>query len=176
MNIHKTHQTKRLTIRPITIEDASFILELMNSPKWIRFIGDRNVHSVSEAEVYIKEKAFPQLEKHGYTNNVIVRKTDNEKLGTCGLYHREGNEDPDIGFAFLPEYEGKGYAFEAASQLMQLGKKDYGLNELSAYTLQENSASRKLLERLGFKLKGTGKLPNNNEELLHYHRLLDFEI
>ena len=176
MSIYKTFQTKRLKIRPVTTEDAPFILELMNTPKWIKFIGDRNVKTVKEAEAYIKEKAFPQLKEHGYSNNVIIRKKDNIKLGTCGLYHREDRDDPDIGFAFLPAYEGKGFAFEAANQIMIIAKEDYGLKELSAYTLETNLGSRKLLERLGFSLKGIGNLPNNDEELLHYHRLLTFRF
>ncbi len=173
MRTHKTFQTKRLSIRPVAVEDAAFILELMNSPKWIKYIGDRHVRTAEQAELYIKEKAFPQLKKHGYTNNIIIRKEDNVKLGTCGLYHREGKQDPDIGFAFLPAYEGKGYAYEAAIQLIIVGKEDFGLTELSAFTLDDNQSSKKLLERLGFNLIGTGNLPNNNEELLHYHRDLD---
>lgn len=167
-------QTSRLTVRPVTLDDAPFILELMNTPKWIKFIGERHVKTIEVAANYIKEKAFPQLEKHGYTNNVIIRKEDNVKLGTCGLYHREGKEKPDIGFAFLPNYEGKGYAYEATHKLMEIGKSEYGLTELSGFTMEENNASRKLLERLGFKVIGTDKLPNETIELLHYHRLLDF--
>lgn len=167
-------ETDRLIIRPIEISDAAFVLELMNTPKWIEFIGDRNVYTIEEAEQYIKEKAFPQLKKHGHTNNVIIRKSDQIKLGTCGLYHREDRHDPDIGFAYLPHFEGKGYAYEAANRIMIAGKKEYGLKELSAYTLEHNLASRKLLERLGFNLKGLGTLPNSEEELLHYHRILDF--
>lgn len=171
---YKPFSTQRLIIRPVTIEDAPFILELMNTPKWIKYIGERHVKTVKEAETYIQEKAFPQLEKHGYTNNVIIRKMDTSKLGTCGLYHREGKEDPDIGFAFLPNNEGKGYAFEATNKLMHVAKEDYGLTELSAFTLEDNKSSKKLLERLGFKLLGIGNLPNNDEDLLHYHRVLDF--
>lgn len=167
-------RTKRLSIRPITTEDAPFILELMNTPKWIKNIGDRNVNTIEDAEAYIIEKAFPQLKKFGYTNNVIIRKEDHKTLGTCGLYQREGMDSIDIGFAFLPEHEGKGYAFEAASRLMLAAKQDYGMTELSGFTLEANTSSRKLLERLGFSLLGIGKLPNNEEELLHYHRVLDF--
>ncbi len=174
MKKNSIFETQRLTIRPVKTEDAAFILELMNTPKWIQFIGDRNVRTVKEAETYIQKKVFPQLEKYGYTNNVIIRKEDNTKLGTCGLYHREDREDPDIGFAFLPQYESKGYAFEASHQLMVAAKDNYGLTELSAYTLEENTSSRQLLERLGFGLKGIGSLPNDNAELLHYHRKLDF--
>lgn len=165
-------ETQRLNIRPITTSDASFVLELMNTPKWIQFIGDRNVRTVEDAENYIKEKALKQLATHGYGNNVIIRKSDDEKLGTCGVYHRKGKKQPDIGFAFLPSFEGKGYAFEATSKLIEIMKLNHGLSELSAYTLEENSASRKLLERLGFGLKGVGTLPTSDEELLHYYRKL----
>lgn len=172
MSNYISFQTIRLTIRPVTTEDAAFILELMNTPKWIQFIGERHIKTVEAAADYIKEKAFPQLEKHGHTNNVIIRKEDGVKLGTCGLYHREDREDPDIGFAFLPAYEGKGYAFEATHRLIIAAKEDFGLTELSAYTLEDNMASRKLLERIDFKLIGKGRLPNDEAELLHYHRTL----
>ena len=173
LTMHKTFETKRLSIRPVSIKDAAFILELMNTPKWIKNIGDRHVRTVEEAANYVKEKALPQLETHGYGNNLVIRKEDQTKLGTCGIYHREGKTNPDIGFAFLPAYEGKGYAFEAANQLIIAAKNNYGLKELSAYTLESNLASRKLLERLGFKEIGKGSLPNNDEELLHYYRTLD---
>ena len=174
MKKHQPIQTKRLTIRPVTKEDAPFILELMNTPKWIKNIGERHVHTVKDAENYILEKAFPQFETHGYGNNVIIRKEDKLKLGTCGLYHREDRENPDIGFAFLPAYIGKGYAYEASNQIMIAAKEEYDLKELSGYTLESNLASRKLLERLGFNVIGVDKLPSSDEELLHYHRLLDF--
>lgn len=174
MHKYKQFQTKRLIIRPVTVTDAPFILELMNTPKWIKYIGERNVKTIEVAEVYIQEKVFPQLKTYGYTNNVILRKEDDVKLGTCGLYHREGKKNPDIGFAFLPDYEGKGYAFEASSQLMVEAKDTFGLKELSGYTLENNKSSRALLERLGLQLQGTGNLPNSDEELLHYHRKLDF--
>ncbi|WP_439151880.1 GNAT family N-acetyltransferase [Winogradskyella sp.] len=145
----------------------------MNTPKWIQFIGERNVRTVEEAENYIKTKALPQFEKVGYGNNVVIRKADNTKLDTCGVYHREGKDEPDIGFAFLPDFEGKGYAFEAASRILESAKHSYGLKVISAYTLEENNASKKLLERLGFDLKGIGKLPTSDEELLHYYCTLD---
>lgn len=172
---HQTQfETNRLLIRSVNTDDATFILKLMNTPKWIEFIGDRGIKTIEQASNYIVERAYPQLKKHGYTNNVIIRKKDNTKLGTCGLYHRDGKADPDLGFAFLPEFEGFGYAFEASKALMNLAKTDYGLNELSAYTLEHNLSSRKLLEKLGFNLIGVGFLPNSNDELLHYH--CKFEI
>ena len=173
MALKKSFYTQRLRIRPVTKDDAPFILKLMNSPKWVKFIGDRNVRTIEDAENYIAEKALSQLEKYGYGNNIVVRQSDDKSLGTCGIYHREDREDTDIGFAFLPQFEGKGYAFEAANKLMYMAQQHYGLTELSGYTLEDNLASRKLLERLGFHLKGVGKLPNSDAELLHYYRILD---
>ena len=167
-------KTQRLIIGPIALEDAPFILELMNTPKWIQFIGDRNVKTVEAAKAYIKEKALPQLNKYGYGNNVVLRKKDHSKLGTCGVYHREGKDHPDIGFAFLPEHTGKGYAFEANYKLMYIMRDEYGLKELNAYTMEDNLASRKLLEYLGFSHKGIDTLPDSDEKLLHYHRFLYF--
>ncbi len=174
MAIPTTFQTQRLIIRAITIEDAAFFLKLINTPLWIQFIGDRNVKTVVEAETYIREKVLPQLDKLGYTNNIVIRKNDHTKLGSCGIYHREGNDIPDIGFAFLPEFHGQGYAFEAANALMRAAHQYYQLKELSAYTMEENTASRGLLERLGFTSKGYGKIPVSDDELLHYHRILNF--
>ena len=94
--------TERLVLKPTTLEDAAFILELLNSPKWLKFIGDRNVKSIAEAEAYIKERMLPQFERLGFTNNVVIRKADGKKIGACGLYDRDGLEGIDIGFAFLP--------------------------------------------------------------------------
>lgn len=72
--------TERLVLKPTTVEDAAFILELLNSPKWLKFIGDRNVKSIAEAEAYIKERMLPQFERLGFTNNVVIRKADGKKL------------------------------------------------------------------------------------------------
>lgn len=172
MQTYKLFTTERLIVKPITTDDATFIFELMNTPKWHKFIGDRNVNTLSDAKNYIKERMIPQVEEYGYSNYVITRKEDQTKIGTCGLYHREGKESIDIGFAFLPQYEGYGYAFEASSKLIDFGRDEFNINTLSAFTMEENVASRKLIERLGFKLVGTDKLPNSDEELLHYHKFL----
>ncbi|MGA8855003.1 MAG: GNAT family N-acetyltransferase, partial [Christiangramia sp.] len=86
---HKIFETERLTIRPTALEDATFIFELFNSPKWLQFIGDRKIRSVENAKNYISERMHPQLQKLGFSNYTIIRKSDNLKIGTCGLYDRE---------------------------------------------------------------------------------------
>lgn len=165
---YKTFETERLIIRPTSESDADFIFELLNTPKWLQFIGDRNIKTVENAKAYIVEKMIPQLERLGFSNNTVIRKQDMQKIGTCGLYDREGIEGIDIGFAFLPEYEQKGYAFEAANRLKQAAFEEFGHNMMSGITLKENTSSQKLLEKLGLSFVETISLANDPEELLLY--------
>lgn len=165
---YKTFETERLIIRPTIENDAEFIFELLNTPKWIRYIGDRNIKTVESAKEYIKEKMIPQLEKLGYSNYTLIRKEDNIKIGTCGLYDREGLEGIDIGFAFLPKYEKKGFAFEASKRIKDAAFDEFEIEMISAITTKDNISSQKLLKRLGLKLMGTTKLPHDEEELLVY--------
>jgi len=171
MKIYHNLETERLQLKASVVEDASFILALLNTPKWIQNIGDRNVKTLEAAEKYIQEKMSPQLERLGYSNYTVIRKSDGVKMGTCGLYDREGLEGVDIGFAFLPEYEGQGYAFEASTEIMNFALNTIKMKLIKGITLEENTASRKLLEKLGFKQNGTVRLPNDPVELLLYEYL-----
>ena len=168
MEKHKTFDTERLHLRPTTEEDASFIFELLNTPKWIKYIGDRNVTSIESAGEYIRSKMTPQLIKLGYSSYTVITKESNQKVGTCGLYDREGLEGIDIGFAFLPAFEKKGFAFEAASRIKNAAFEEFGVDTIHAITTQDNVSSQKLLEKLGLELQGTTKIPNDDEELLLY--------
>ena len=113
MQQHKSFQSERLIIRPTLEEDADLIFQLMNSPKFIKYIGDRQLYSVEDAEKYIQDKMLPQLYSHGYSNYSLINKKNSAKIGICGLYDREGLDGIDIGFGILPEFEGLGYAFES---------------------------------------------------------------
>lgn len=162
----KTFETERLIVRPTSDIDAKFILKLLNTPKWIKYIGDRNIKTIENAREYIIEKMIPQLERLGYSNYTLIRKLDNQKIGICGLYDREGLEGIDIGFAFLPEYEKMGFAFEASNRIKNAAFDEFGIETISAITTKDNISSQKLLEKLGLQLTGTIQLPNENEELL----------
>lgn len=168
MRKYKTFETERLLLKPTSVNDAEFILELLNTPKWLQHIGDRKVKSVEDARVYIKTKMLTQLKRLGYSNYTVIKIEDGEKLGTCGLYDRDGLEGIDIGFAFLPQHEKKGYAFEAANAIKNAAFKDFGIKTISAVTTTHNFASQKLLEKLGLKCIGKTKLPDDEEELLLY--------
>ncbi|MFD2513460.1 GNAT family N-acetyltransferase [Pontibacter locisalis] len=168
MTTFRSFETERLIIRPTAYEDASFIYELLNTPKWLQFIGDRKVNSLKDAEAYIKNRMMPQLERLGYSNYTIIRKSDGVKLGTCGLYDRVGLDGIDIGFAFLPQYEKNGYAFEAANKIKEAAFSCFNIDQICAITTKENTASQKLLEKLGLKYITMVKIPNDEEELLLY--------
>ena len=165
---YKTFETERLLLRPTSEQDSEFILELMNTPKWLQFIGDRNVMSNEDAKAYIQEKMIPQLERLGYANYTVIIKDSDQKIGTCGLYDREGLEGIDIGFAFLPQYEKKGYAFEASNRVKEAAFHEFEIESISAITAKDNISSQMLLEKLGLQCTGTTRLPDDPEELLLY--------
>lgn len=165
---HKLIETKRLFLRPTLEEDDKFIYQLMNTDKWKLFIGDREIHSVSDAREYIISRMHPQLKALGFANNTLIRKTDNVKIGTCGLYKRDGIDGLDIGYALLPEFEGFGFAREAVSAALSFGFDDLGYEKISAYILPSNQASITLVEHFNFQLNGLRKLSNDDEDLNYY--------
>ncbi|WP_417800716.1 GNAT family N-acetyltransferase [Tenacibaculum sp.] len=163
------YQTERLIIRPTTTEDADFIFNLFNSPKWIENIGDRNITSTTHAKLYIETVMLKQLKQLGYSSYTVIRQSDNEKIGTVGLYDREGIDGIDFGFAFLPQFEGKGYAFESASKIKEVALNEFRIQNLVAITRPSNTGSQKLLNKLGFSFKKGIILPKHEfQEWLLY--------
>ena len=161
-------ETERLLLKPISIADADLILELYNSPHFIEFIGDKNIKTFEDAENYISEKFLPQLEKLGYGNYLIVTKSDQQKIGAVGIFNRDGLDVQDIGFSFLPEFEGKGCGFEAASKLLEMAFTDFGCTKISAITSKENIASQNLIKKLGLTYRKMVQLPGEDVELLYF--------
>ncbi|MGO4820513.1 MULTISPECIES: GNAT family N-acetyltransferase [unclassified Flavobacterium] len=164
----KTFETERLFLKPTSVEDAPLLLTLLYSPKWLQYIGDRNVRNIEQAEDYITHKMRPQMERLGFGNFTIIRKDDQHKIGSCGLYDREGLEGIDIGFALLPDYEKKGYAFEAVNKLKDLANEHFKLKEISGITSKKNKASQALLMKIGLKYEKDIVLPNETEEIQFY--------
>jgi len=158
-------ETERLVLRVQTTDDAEFILELMNTPSWLEFIGDRGLKTVEDAKTYILNGAVRMYEQHGFCLYLVERKEDHVPLGICGLVKRDTLEDVDIGFAFHPKYWAKGYAYEAASAVMAYGKDTLGLKRIVAITDQDNHASAKLLEKVGLQFEGLIQLSNDSEKL-----------
>jgi ribosomal-protein-alanine N-acetyltransferase len=165
---YKIFETERLILRPTGVEDTAFILELMNTPKWIEFIGDRNIGDLEAARNYIITRIQSQFDKLGFGNYTIIRKFDQKKIGSCGLYDREGLEGIDIGFALLLDFEKQGYAFESVSKLKEAAFEEFGLTEISAITAKENVASQGLLTKLGLKFEKNINHPTKEDEILLY--------
>jgi RimJ/RimL family protein N-acetyltransferase len=162
----KILETDRLILSEQSTSDAAFILELMNSPGWLKYIGDRNVHTTEEAATYIINGAMKSYKENGFGLYLVTTKSDQSPIGICGLIKRPGLEATDIGFAFLPQHEGKGYGYESASAVMAHARTELGLGAIVAITVAENEPSIKLLKKIGLSFAKTITLPGSEEELM----------
>jgi RimJ/RimL family protein N-acetyltransferase len=142
-----------LILRRLTVDDAEFIFELLNEPSFLQYIGDRGVRSLDDAQEYILNGPVASYEQHGFGLYLTVLRESKVPIGICGLLKRESLEDVDIGFAFLPKYWSKGYAFESASAVMDYGRELLGLKRIVAITAPDNDASIRLLEKLGMRFE-----------------------
>ena len=168
-------ETERLTLREFNLNDAEFILTLLNTPSWLEFIGDKNVHSLEDAKMYLEEGPTKSYDKNGFGLWLVSLKEDDSSIGMCGLISRPTLNDIDIGFAFLPDYSGMGYGFEAASATMEYGKNRLGLDKVVAITDPSNVASIKLLNKLGFHLEKTLEEEEYGTSLLFSNDLYIFK-
>lgn len=138
-------------LREIISGDAGFVRDLLNQPSFIKYIGDRGVRSVEQAAEFIDNRYRKSYLDHGFGLYTVELKDGNRPIGICGFVKRDTLPDPDLGFAFLPEYEGKGYGYESASEIMKYGRSVLLLDRILAITSLDNIASSHLLEKLGFK-------------------------
>ncbi|KAA0789208.1 GNAT family N-acetyltransferase [Bacillus sp. FSL M8-0063] len=146
-------ETERLVIRWFDIKDAPFILELVNDPAWIQFIGDKRIKNLEDAKKYILNGPVDMYNKMGFGLYLVERKEDLTPLGMCGLIKRDSLEDVDIGFAFLEKFRSKGYGFESASAVIDYGVQKLGLKRIVAITTIDNINSGKLLEKVGLQFE-----------------------
>ena len=151
-------ETARLVLRHLDADDAEFIVLLLNDPDWLRFIGDKNVHSADAARSYIANGPMAMYAREGFGLYLTERKDGAIPIGMCGLIKRDALPDVDIGFALLPAYRGQGYALEAATAVMALGRKTLGLRRIVGITSPDNDRSIALLEKLGMKAEGVTQL------------------
>ena len=159
-------ETERLILREFVPEDSSFIVELLNSPGWLEFIGDRNIRTEDKAREYLENGPMKSYRTNGYGLCMVETKTDHYKIGMCGIIRRDHLEYPDIGFAFLPQYTGKGYAYEMAMATLQHASDKLGIKRIIAITVPGNIRSIRLLEKIGLKFEKKVYLPNDEAELM----------
>ncbi len=161
-------ETERLRLRELTLADTQFVINLLNSPGWLKYIGDRNIKTEEQAQGYLQNGPMKSYRENGFGLALVERKEDKAKMGMCGIIKRPQLEHPDIGFAFLPEYTGKGYALEIAQATMQFAKEELNLKTIYGIVVPENLKSIKLLEKLGLQYMKPFYFPNSDEQLMLY--------
>ncbi|MEP2935219.1 MAG: GNAT family N-acetyltransferase [Gilvibacter sp.] len=159
-------QTQNLYLREAHSKDAAFILQLVNTPTWLQHIGDRNVHSIEEAQEFIQSRLVHSYKTHGYGLYVVLLKDHQIPIGLFGFVKRDYLDHPDIGFALLPNYTGQGYGKEAANASMEYGVNQLGFPVVLGITSQENIVSQRLLARLGLQNVGLITPPEESKPLV----------
>jgi RimJ/RimL family protein N-acetyltransferase len=163
-------ETERLVLRRLTPDDAPFILELLNEPSFLRFIGDRGVRDRDGAREYNRKGPEDSYRRHGFGLFLAELKQDGAPVGICGLLKREVLEDVDIGFAFSPRYWGKGYAIESAAAVLDYGRSAFGLTRIVAVSNPDNAGSHRVLEKLGMRYERMVQLNENDIEIKLFAR------
>ncbi len=161
-------ETERLCMRRLTLDDADLMLAIWNDPTFVHYVGDRGVRTIAEARDNMSEGAFKLYEKYGYGPYRVALKSDDTAVGTCGLFRREGLEDTDIGYGFLPEFCRRGYAYESARAVLEHARADIGLARIIAIVSPDNAASIGLTEKLGLQFEKTARLPGEDKDISLY--------
>ena len=160
-------QTERLVLRELELNDADFILELLNEASFLRFIGDKGVRTLADAGEYIRKGPMDSYERHGFGLYAVCLH-DGTPIGICGLVKRDGLADVDVGFAFLSRHCSLGYAVESAAAVLTHATQVLKLQRIVAITAPENSGSIAVLEKIGLKFERMIRLAEHSPELRLY--------
>ena len=158
-------ETERLLLARLSYDHCEFIFELVNEPTFKRFIGDKDVHSLEDANCYLREGPIGSYERFGYGLFLVTVKEDDMPAGICGLVRREEFDDPDLGFAFLERYRQKGYASESAGAVLEYGFYELGLRRIIAMADPDNEHSVRLLDNLGFAYERKVRMPDDDHDI-----------
>lgn len=159
-------ETGRLKLREATEADAPFVLALLNSAGFIENIGDRGVRTEDDARAYIRDRMIGSYRAHGF--GMWLVEAAGRPVGLAGLVRRDGLDDPDVGYAFIADAWGRGYAQEAAAAVMQHVRAALGIGRLAAITSPENYASMAVLRKIGFVFQGMILLPGAERESTYF--------
>ena len=164
--------TERLQLRKLTLDDAGLMLAVWNDPAFVRHVGDRGIRTTEEAHDAMRKGALHLYEAFGYGPYRIGLKGDDTAVGICGLFRRDGLDEPDIGYSTLPEFCGKGYAYEAAIAVMDYARSEFDLERLIAIISPQNDASIGLIRKLGFEFERMHTMPDDDDEVCIYGKSL----
>lgn len=161
-------ETRRLVLRRITADDAAFMLELLNQPSFLRFVGDKGVRTLDDARRYILEGPVASYARFGFGLFLTVLRDGQAPIGICGLLKRDTLDDVDLGFANLPQFCSQGYAHEAAYAVLEYGRRRCGLERIVAIVSPDNAASIALLEKLEMRYVRTLSLATQSPQVKLY--------
>jgi [ribosomal protein S5]-alanine N-acetyltransferase len=159
--------TDRLRLRPLTALDAGFVHRLMNDEAWLTNIGDRGIRSPQDARCYLEDGPWTRYGELGFGFYAVERQLVPQPMGVCGLAKRPHLDAPDIGFAFLPEYRGSGYALEAARAVLDFAAA-LGLSRVVATTRPSNDGAKRILRLLRMTEESSLISPSSGQPLLLY--------
>ena len=146
-------ETARLVIRRFVVTDAPFVLELLEDPAFRKHVGDRGVRDLEDARKYIEAGPVASYERHGSGLMLMLLRESSVPVGMCGILHREELPAPDLGYALLPSFRGRGLAKEACDGVLS-DARARGVEEVLAIVSKENAPSIAVLEHLGFERRG----------------------
>jgi RimJ/RimL family protein N-acetyltransferase len=158
-------ETDRLTLRHLRLDDAELILELLNQPSFLRFVGDKGVRTLDDARRYLESGPIDSYRRNGFGLYLVAEKSSGAAVGMCGLIRRETLDDVDVGFALLPRFWRQGYAFEAAAAVLDHGLRKLRLRRIVAVTQPDNLGSIRTLEKLGMRFERMVRLAEDDVEL-----------
>ncbi|MDJ0904707.1 MAG: GNAT family N-acetyltransferase [Woeseiaceae bacterium] len=166
-------ETERLTLHEMTPADAGLMLAIWNDPAFVRHVGDRGIRTLDEAQDAMSKGILRLYEEYGYGPYRVVLKDSGDAIGICGLFRRDGIDIPDIGYATLPDYCGRGYAFEAASAVIEYSRSVLGIGRLIAIISPDNAASIGLIGKLGFEFERMHRMPDDDHDVSIYGKPLN---
>jgi ribosomal-protein-alanine N-acetyltransferase len=166
-------ETQRLLLRRFEFSDAPFLVTLLNEPSFLQNIGDRGVRNIEDAHRYLREGPLAMYERFGFGLWHVARKVDGAAVGMCGLLKRDSLPDVDLGYAYLPAHWGQGFAFEAAAATLRHGARKFGLKRIIGVVSPANSASIRVLEKLGMHFERMYPMHPGEPEVRLYGRELE---
>jgi [ribosomal protein S5]-alanine N-acetyltransferase len=158
-------ESQRLGLRELRLDDAEFIVRLLNEPGFLRFIGDKGVRTLDDAREYLSKGPLESYRRHGFGLYLVSLRQDGAPIGICGLVKRDSLVDPDVGFAFLEAHWSKGYAVESAAAVLRYGRETLGIERIVAITAVENRGSIAVIEKIGLTFERLVRLGDDAKDL-----------
>lgn len=158
-------ETERLHLRRLEMRDAQTIFQLLNEPGWIRYIGDKGVRSVKDAQAYLRDGPLRSYRMNGFGLYLVEKRESAIPVGVCGLIKRDSLPDVDIGYAIFQAHWGQGYATESATAVLHYGRQKLGIERIVAIVSQDNQASIGVLQKIGLHFEKIIRLQDEDEDI-----------